>query len=331
MRFATRLNSFSTRPELAWPDAAGQPGTLALMERAAQVEGLTGVDLNYPDHVRGHRPARLAQQAGELGLALNGFAMRYYGDPAFRAGAFTHPDRTVRQRALDLTRAGLDALAEGGGSLMTLWLGQDGFDHAFGADYAALWAMEIDGIRQVALHNPDIRISLEYKPNEPRAYALLGDIGSTLLAIREIGVANLGVTLDFAHLLYAGENPACSAALAARHSRLLGVHLNDGYGGRDDGLMVGSVHTVQTIELLRQIRRDGYNGAIYFDTFPETSGLDPVAECAANVATVRGMLAVVDRLEADNRLAEALDRQDAVAGQRIIQSALLGAPAQGPG
>ena len=35
---------------------------------------------------------------------------------------------------------------------------------------------------------------------------------------------------------------------------MLGLHINDGYGKRDDGLMVGSVHTVQTIELLRQLQ-----------------------------------------------------------------------------
>ena len=46
---------------------------------------------------------------------------------------------------------------------------------------------------------------------------------------------------------------ASAAALAARSSRLLGLHLNDAYGKRDDGLMVGAVHTVQTIELLRQL------------------------------------------------------------------------------
>jgi hypothetical protein len=37
--------------------------------------------------------------------------------------------------------------------------------------------------------------------------------------------------------------------LAARSSRILGVHLNDGYGKRDDGLIAGSVHPVQTVEL----------------------------------------------------------------------------------
>lgn len=326
MRFATRLNSFATRPELAWPPGSAKPGTVELIRRAAQVTGLSGVDLNYPDHLLGHAPRTLIRQAEDLGLELNGFAMRYYTDPAYKAGAFTHPDKDVRRRALDLTFRGIDALAECGGRLMTLWLGQDGFDQPFAADYAELWALEVDGIREVAAHNPNVMISIEYKPNEPRAHALLGNIGTTLLAIREIGLPNLGVTLDFAHLLYAGEQPAYSAALAARHSRLLGVHLNDGYGGRDDGLMIGSVHTVQTVELLRQVRRDGYDGAIYFDTFPDTSGLDPVAECATNIATVRGMLAVVDRLEADNRLVDALHRQDAVKGQRVIQAALLNTP-----
>jgi xylose isomerase len=324
--FATRLNSFASRPDLFWPPGSGKPGTRQLMTRAATVEHLSGVDLNYPDHLGSEAPEAVARQAADLGLSLNGFAMRYYGDPAYRAGAFTNPDPVVRRRAIDLTKRGLDALAQCGGDLMTVWLGQDGFDHAFAADYGQLWALEIAGLAEVAAHNPQIDISIEYKPDEPRAHALLADIGTTLLAIREIGLPNLGVTLDFAHVLYAGEQPACSAALIARHSRLLGVHLNDGYGKRDDGLMVGAIHTVQTIELLRQIRRDGYEGVIYFDTFPDISGVDPVAECAANIATVRGMLAVVDRLEADNRLSEVLDRQDAVGGQRIIQEALLGPP-----
>jgi xylose isomerase len=324
MAFASRLNSFATRPELFWPELAGKPGTLELLRRAATVKGLDEIDLNYPDHLTGLDPVTVARRAADLGLSLNGLAMRYYSEPAFKAGAFTNPDPAVRRRAIDLTKRGIDALVACGGTLMTLWLGQDGFDHPFAADYAALWDAEIAGIREVASHNADIAVSIEYKPDEPRAHALLGDVGTTLLAIRDVGLANLGVTIDFAHVLYAGEQPAFAAAMVARHSRLLGVHLNDGYGGRDDGLMVGAVHTTQTLELLRQIRSDGYTGAIYFDTFPDTSGLDPVAECEANIATVRGMLAVVERLDADNALGAALARQDAVAGQRIVQRTLLG-------
>ena len=76
-----------------------------------------------------------------------------------------------------------------------------------------------------------------------------------------------------------------AAALALRDGRLFGVHLNDGYGQADDGLLVGSVHPWQTLELLATLRRHDYRGTIYFDTFPVRE--DPAAESAANVARVR--------------------------------------------
>ncbi|MCD2172426.1 TIM barrel protein [Rhizobium sp. C4] len=323
LRFATRLNSFASNPGAEWPDLKGKPTVLQMAARAAKVDGLTDLDLNYPDHV-GEKPGDLARKIGDLGLSINGFAMRYYTNPAFKLGAFTHPDAKVRREAIDLTKAGIDAAREAGSSLMTIWLGQDGFDYAFQADYDRLWQYEIDGIREVCAHDPDCMISIEYKPNEPRSYSLMPDCATTLLAIRDVAAANLGVTLDFAHVLYADEQPAFAAALIARHSKLLGVHLNDGYSKRDDGLMVGAVHSVQTIELLRQIRRDGYQGAIYFDTFPDMTGLDPAHECEVNIRTVRRMLQVADRLDGNNLLAAATERQDAVSAQAIVQEAMLG-------
>lgn len=324
LAFATRLNSFATNAAAYWPDLNGRPTVLQMAARAATVRGLTVLDLNYPDHLGGEEPAALARRIRDLGLDINGLAMRYYNVPQFRAGAFTNPDPAVRRQAIDLTKRGIDAARACGAPMMTLWLGQDGFDYTFQADYRRLWEAEIDGIREVAAHGPEIAVSLEYKPNEPRAFSLLPDAATTLLAIREVGLPNLGVTLDFAHALYADEQPAAAAALIARHSRLLGLHLNDGYAKRDDGLMVGAVHAAQTVELLRQIRRDNYRGALYFDTFPDATGLDPVRECEANIRTVRRMLAAIDRLDASNAFAEAQDRQDAVAAQRIAQAALAG-------
>ena len=50
-----------------------------------------------------------------------------------------------------------------------------------------------------------------------------------------------------------------------------------------------------------------------------------MAECEVNIATVQRLLAVATRLDGENRLGEALGRQDAVASQRIVNEALIGA------
>lgn len=291
---------------------------------AGKVGGLDAADLNYPDHFTAHDPANLARLLADQGMALNGLAMRYYTDPGFAIGAFTNPDPKTRRDAIDLTKSGLDALAEMGGTLMTLWMGQDGFDYSFQVDYARMWDDTVAAIAEVADHNPALDIAIEYKPNEPRAYALMPDIGTTLLAVKEAGRRNTGVTLDFAHVLYADEMPAHAAHLVARHSRLLGVHLNDGYGKRDDGLMVGSVHPVQTVELFVELDRIGYDGVIYFDTFPDHGGLSPVEEARTNLLMAERLRAVAETLRGNCALAAAIARQDAAISQRIVANALYG-------
>jgi xylose isomerase len=211
-----------------------------------------------------------------------------------------------------------------GGKVMTLWMGQDGVDYSFQGDYRAMWDSTIAALRAVADHNPAIDIAIEYKPNEPRAYALMPDAATTLLAVHEADRPNIGVTLDFAHVLYADEMPAHAAHLISRHSRLLGVHLNDGYGKRDDGLMVGTVHPVQTVELFVELARAGYDGVIYFDTFPDHGGLDPVQEARTNIALTERLRQVAEGLAGDTALAAAIARQDATASMRIVAQALYG-------
>ena len=324
-RFAARLNSFRVREREYWPGRNGKATTLDLVERASRVSGLNCVDLNYPDHLATYDERQLVDAMGDLGVALNGYAMRYYDNEAYKLGAFTHPDPKIRREAIDLTKRGLDSLGAVGGRLMTLWMGQDGFDYSFQVDYRHVWDATLSAIREVAEHNPAIDISIEYKPNEPRSFSLMPNVTSTLLAIREIDRENLGVTLDFAHVLYADEMPAYAAALVSRHSRLLGVHLNDGYAKRDDGLMVGAVHPIQTLELFYVLHQIGYDGAIYFDTFPDTTGLDPVAECEANIATVAALRVAAAKLENDEDLRRAIDNQEAVTSLAIVRRALYGA------
>ena len=313
-RYAARLNAFKL--------GLKNPTVPDLLARIAEVPGIDAADLNFPDHFEGIPPATLSRIMADHGIALNGVAMRYYTDPGFRLGAFSNPDAKVRQAAVDITKRGLDAMAEMGGKVMTLWMGQDGVDYAFQGNYARMWDDSLECLAQVCDHNPALDVSLEYKPNEPRAFSLMPDIATNLLAIKELGRANTGITLDFCHVLFAGEIPAQSAQLAGRYSRILGVHLNDGYGKRDDGLMVGSVHPMQTLELFVELDRQAYDGVIYFDTFPDHSGLNPVAEAAANVVMTDRLRATAKRLSTDVALASATAVQDAAAAMQAVAAQL---------
>ncbi len=312
-RYAARLNAFR-----------GVGGVAGMIARAAAVPGIDAADLNYPDHLDGGAPAAMAGVLRDHGLKLNGLAMRYHSDPALRLGAFTNPDPVVRRAAIDLTRRGCDACREMGGTVLTLWLGQDGWDYPFQADYARLWTDTAEALAAVADHAPDLAVAVEYKPDEPRAKALLPDMATTLLMLSEVNRPNLGVTLDFAHSLYAGESPARAVTLAAARSRVHGVHLNDGYGRRDDGLIAGSIHPLETVELFLALHRIGYDGVIYFDTFPDHGGTDPATEAAASIRLTDRLRAVAGHLADDPALAAATAAQDAPAALRIVTQALYG-------
>ena len=193
-KYAARLNAFKS--------LAKNRGILGMIEAAGLVDGMDAADLNFPDHISSTEEKDIIKALNDNGLKLNGLAMRYYSEPAFALGAFTNPDKLIRQKAIDLTKRGIDTLRRMSGDVMTLWMGQDGFDYPMQADYSSMWENTVDALDQVTAHDPNCKVAIEYKPNEPRANALLNNMATTLLAIREIGADNIGVTIDFAHILY---------------------------------------------------------------------------------------------------------------------------------
>ncbi len=308
-RYATRLNSFRSVTDGSLPE---------LLAAAAAVPGLTAVEINYPQHLHGLGEGEAIVR--DSGLVPTAISLRF-DDPAFAEGAFTNPAPEVRDRAVRLAQDAVELAARLAVSHVNLWMATDGFDYPFAVDYSRLWEHEVDGFRRVAAHDPSIRVSVEYKPVEPRRVTLIAGMADALLAVRDVGLPNFGVQIDVCHSLMARERPAAAAALALREGRLFGVHLNDGYGPADDGLMVASVHPWETLELLWYLRRFGYDGSIYFDTFPER--IDPPDESAANIRTVERLERLLDRLD-DGVLARLQERHDALAVTGLIQALLFG-------
>ena len=88
--------------------------------------------------------------------------------------------------------------------------------------------------------------------------------------------------------------------------------------------MVGTVHPVATVELFHELERIGYDGVIYFDTFPDHSGLSPVEEARTNLALVERLRSIAENLTGNADLSAAIARQDATQSQRILAKALYG-------
>jgi xylose isomerase len=310
-RYATRLNSFRLQ-------RSEKTSSAAALRAVSSVQGISAVELNYPQHFVGENED-LISVAKDAGLTVTALNLRYDGQ-TFAHGAFTHPQEANRNQALRISMEAAEVAAKHGIDHVILWMGPDGYDYPFQCDYGALWNMEIEGFRKVASVSDSVRVSVEYKPSDPRRRSLISNMGEALLAVQDVGLPGFGVTLDYCHLLMAQENPAFAASLALARKKLFGVHINDGYGQADDGLMVGSVSLWQTVELLWTLKQGAFSGTIYFDTFPDR--LDPAAECAANVAMMNKLSSLVDRVSADD-VQRAQSVQNAVEASRIFHEAVL--------
>ncbi|MGN9842553.1 sugar phosphate isomerase/epimerase family protein [Nonomuraea sp. H19] len=313
--YATRLNSFALGEGTAHP--AKKLPTTELIQRAGRVKGLDALELNFPEHFLDVSASEVKAATDAAGLQVTGLQLRWPASD-FARGAFTNADPGRRAQAVQVTKEAVDVARDLGAGHVILWPAHDGYEYPMQLDYARAWDWLCECYSEVAAYGHDLDMSIEYKPAEPRARTLLSTTGSVLTLIAEVQRPNLGVTLDFAHLLMAQENPAQSIALCLRQGLLKGLQLNDGYAKADDGLMVASVHLVETLEAFFYLVRDGYAGTFYFDTDPIRE--DPLGECEMNIARAKQLLGVARKLVAD---ATTLPDADALAGGAAWWKALV--------
>lgn len=285
MKIATRINSFL--PEY-------DNDLERVFEKFNDI-GLTHVDLNYPEHVKGYTNDKIKHLLEKHNLIANGVALRFRDE--FINGELGNSNIQTSNNALQLCKQACDFCREIGGDVVTIWLGYDGFDYSFQIDYVKVWEQIKTNIKEIAEYAPDLKISIEYKPFQPRAYAFIDSFGIALSMIKEINKDNVGITLDFCHMLMKHENPAYGASILGHQDKLYGIHLNDGYGLNDDGLMIGTSNLIKTIEFIYYSKLYNYNQAYYFDTFPVIE--DPVEECRANINMIKKLDRVIDQLGLD--------------------------------
>ncbi|CAG74855.1 putative xylose isomerase [Pectobacterium atrosepticum SCRI1043] len=292
--------------------------TIDQINAAKEVGELSYVDLPYP-FTPGVTLSEVKDALKDAGLKAIGITPEIYLQKWSR-GAFTNPDPAARAAAFELMHESAGIVRELGANYVKVWPGQDGWDYPFQVSHKNLWKLAVDGMRDLAGANPDVKFAIEYKPREPRVKMTWDSAARTLLGIEDIGLDNVGVLLDFGHALYGGESPADSAQLIIDRGRLFGMDVNDNLRGWDDDLVVGTVHMTEIFEFFYVLKINNWQGVWQLDQFPFRE--NHVEAAQLSIRFLKHIYRALDKLDIP-ALQAAQEAQNPLQAQRIVQDALL--------
>ncbi|SDX32797.1 sugar phosphate isomerase/epimerase family protein [Litoreibacter albidus] len=280
--------------------------------------GADGVEPVYPQDL-GHEGEKV-QIVKDSGLDVSAVNVNLKGEDVFRAGSFTNPDAGVRRRAVDYMKRAMDMSADFGANMISVCPLIDGSDHAFHVDHMAQWRWSIEAFEEVAAHNPDVKVSIEYKAYEVRNRIIMPSMGRTLHFCDRVGADNVGVTMDLGHALIEHESPASELAVAFDAGRLFYVHFNDNNRQADWDMPVASVNLWETLETIHYMDTLGYNGWIAYDVFTRAgNGPEAVGYTFETMDNLRALLAKIG----PKKIKQMIESGDSALTTRDLIKALL--------
>ncbi|MGA3325170.1 MAG: sugar phosphate isomerase/epimerase family protein [Terriglobia bacterium] len=290
-----------------------------MLDLAKQVSDLDGVELVGNWHVNDQNIREVAGMLKSRGLQISLLAPDLWTQAKWGSGSLAAPDAKTRQAAVVEVKKVMDWAAERSCPYVDVWLGEDGFDYSFQADYPEAYKWIREGLAACAAHNSKVRVLVEYKPREPRTHCFVSTAAKILLLLQDMD--NVGVLLDVGHALAAGENVAEAAALLSSHGKLDYLHLNDNYRSWDDDMMFGSVHLVESLELVYWLKRLNYKGWLTLDIFPyREDGVRAATQCRE---WIKALFRAVDRVGME-AFAEVIRRGDACGAMDLVRRAIVG-------
>jgi xylose isomerase len=195
-------------------------------------------------------PTEIARQAQQMrkklagaGLVAEFAAPRLWEHPNTIDGAFTSNDPAARQYAIDRSKTCADIARELGCNLMVLWLAREGTYLREAKDPGRAAHQILEAVDTLLDYDPDLRIAIEPKPNEPMDMAYIPTIGHALaLAFQSKAPERVGALVETAHAILAGLDPSDEMAFALGFGKLYSVHLNDQNGLKfDEDRSFGSI------------------------------------------------------------------------------------------
>jgi len=187
-------------------------------------------------------PAQIRQAARAVRQKLDGqglvaefVAPRLWEHPMTIDGAYTSNDAKARAYAIERSKRAADIAQELGTDLMVLWLAREGTYMREAKDAVRATHQLLEAINALLDYDPQLRIAIEPKPNEPMDLAYIPTMGHALaLGFQAKDPRRVGVLMETAHSILAGLDPADEIGFALAFGKLWSVHLNDQNGLKFD-------------------------------------------------------------------------------------------------
>lgn len=207
--------------------------------------GFEGVQFHDDDAVpelNNLTPKQIAAQAGELkktlddhGLTAEFVAPRLWMDARTIDGGYTSNDPECRRYAMERSLRCIDIARALGTRNIVLWLAREGTYIRESKDSVAAVERIAGAIQAMLDYDPEIRVMIESKPNEPMDHTYIPTIGHAIgLGLLTTAPERVGCLIESAHAILAGLDPSDEMGYALAHKKLWSVHLNDQNGLKFD-------------------------------------------------------------------------------------------------
>lgn len=318
-----------------------QPVAFAAKLKVYKKLGFDGVQFHDDDAVPaidGKSARQIVNEARRVrklldrnGLEAEFVAPRLWENPMTIDGGYTANDPKCRQYAIDRSYRCIDIANELGTHKIVLWLAREGTYIRESKNARQSYDRLLDAINLMLAYDPNVRILIEPKPNEPMDQAYVPTIGHAIAMAYESDDPNrVGGLIETAHALLAGLDPSDEMAFALHHKKLWSVHLNDQNGLKfDEDKNFGAANLRGAFNQVRVLEEAGYgrNG--------EFVGLDvkvmrtqkQTVNTAHLANSKRFFELLVQKVRTFNRKAEAklIAARDYEGLERLVMTHLLGA------
>ncbi len=283
-------------------------------------------------HIPWDKPEELSSlrdAAGELGLEFDAMNSNTFQDQlgqalSYKYGSLTHPDKAVRQQAIEHNLECIEIGKAIGSKALTVWVG-DGSNFAGQANFRHALERYLESTNEIYAAIPDDwKLFLEHKMFEPAFYSsVISDWGTSYHCARELG-EKAACLVDLGHHA-PNVNIEQIVSRLIQFGKLGGFHFNDSKYG-DDDLDAGSVKPFQLFLIFNELvdaelsNVPGFSPAYMLDQSHNVT--DPIESLI--VSSIEISRAFVQALLVDReKLAEAQTATDPIVAHGTLKEAFV--------